>query len=253
MINPMALTGKRIMITGASSGIGRACAKTASQLGASVVLTARRGEELEKTISLMDDSDQHKFFVCSVDQSDDIARLMDFSVEGGKLDGLIHAAGVGPAQPIGFMQEEVMRSAFDTNYYSFMTLMKFCSKNKYRNKQFSAVAVSSVSALAGWQGVSMYAGTKGALCSSARALAIELATKGIRVNTLCPSNVQTPMLDAILESMDPESGRAAIESRQPLGIGTPEQVAMAACFLLSDAASFITGVNLPVDGGYLAQ
>ena len=84
-------------------------------------------------------------------------------------------------------------------------------------------------------------------------MAIEFAAKGIRVNAVCPSNIRTPMLDDVLIEKDSETAKEEIQSRQPLGLGEPEQVAWPVCFLLSDAASFITGVNLPVDGGYLAQ
>ena len=112
--------------------------------------------------------------------------------------------------------------------------------------------MSSVSSTAGWAGGSLYAGSKGALDAAVRALAVELAPRRIRVNSVCPSHVRTPLFESLTSGMD-EAARRALIARQPLGLGEPEQVASAICFLISDAASFITGVSLPVDGGYLAQ
>ena len=114
------------------------------------------------------------------------------------------------------------------------------------------VAISSVSAQAGWLGGSLYCGSKGALDASVRALAIELAAKNIRVNSVVPSNIRTPMLDGMI-SVGGDEAEKVIQARQPFGIGDPYDVAHAVAFLLSDAARFITGTNLVVDGGYLAQ
>ena len=107
--------------------------------------------------------------------------------------------------------------------------------------------------MSGWGGVAVYSGSKGALSSSVRALAVELASKGIRVNAVCPSNIRTPLYEAGAFDMNDEGALLELLKKQPLGLGEPEQVAWPVCFFLSDAASFITGVNLPVDGGYLAQ
>ncbi|MEG2063450.1 MAG: SDR family oxidoreductase [Kiritimatiellia bacterium] len=112
---------------------------------------------------------------------------------------------------------------------------------------------TSVAADAGYGGVSVYSASKGALSSSVRTLAIEFAPKGYRVNAVCPSNIDTPMWQTNATVINTEEQLKVLLARQPLGLGQPDQVASAVCFLLSDAASFITGANLPVDGGYLAQ
>lgn len=248
-MNLFNLKGKRVLVTGASSGIGRACAIVASQLGATVVLTGRREDALQETIILCE-GNGHLAVAGDITSAEFVAELVEKS---GKLDGLIHAAGIGPMCPIGMLTEEHIESVMKTNYYSFLGLMKHYSKKKFRNDHLSVVAVSSVSSCSGWGGVVVYCGSKGALSSSVRALAMELASRGIRVNAVCPSNIRTPMYDAGASDMNDVEALKELLKKQPLGLGEPEQVAWPVCFLLSDAASFITGVNLPVDGGYLAQ
>lgn len=249
-MNLLDLTGKRILITGASSGIGRACAVLCSELGASVILTGRRPDALAETLRLMKNQSMHIVFPCDICDSLAVSDLVRVS---GKLNGLVHAAGIAPMCPIGFIDDEHIQSIMRTNYFAFLELMKHYAKAKNRSNPLSVVAVSSVSALAGWGGGVVYCGSKGALSASVRALAMELASKGVRVNAVCPSNIRTPLYVAGAEDMNGQDSLKALMAKQPLGLGEPEQVASAVAFLLSDAASFITGVNLPVDGGYMAQ
>ena len=249
-MNIFSLAHKRILVTGASSGIGRACAILASQLGASVILTGRRADALDDTLRQMENQNRHLVYPCDICNSSAVAELVK---TGGKIDGLVHAAGVGPMCPIGFVDEEHIQNVMKTNYFAFLDLMKHYAKAKNHAARLSVVAVSSVSALAGWGGVVVYCGSKGALSSSVRALAVELAAKGVRVNAVCPSNIKTPMYEAGAADMNDAKALEELLKKQPLGLGLPNQVAAPVCFLLSDAASFITGVNLPVDGGYLAQ
>ena len=249
-MNLVDLSGKRILVTGASSGIGRACAILISQLGGSVVLTGRRAEALDETLRQMENQERHLIHPCDICDSAAVAELVKAS---GKIDGLVHAAGIGPMCPIGFIDEEHVQSVMKTNYFAFLELMKHYSKARNRSDRLSVVAVSSVSALVGWGGGAIYCGSKGAVSASVRALALELAAKGIRVNAVCPSNIKTPLYESGAADVNDEAGLEALKAKQPLGLGKPEQVASAVAFLLSDASSFITGVNLPVDGGYLAQ
>ena len=248
-MNPFELTGKRILITGASSGIGRACAVCASELGAIVVLTGRRQAALEETVANCE-GEGH------VTVAGDIASptfVKDLAEKSGKIDGIVHAAGIAPMCPVGMLTAADIESVMRVNYYSFLELMKHYSKNRFRNGKLSAVAVSSVSSESGWSGGVGYCGSKGALSASVRALAMELASKGIRVNAVCPSNIKTPLYETGALDMNDEASLEELIKKQPLGLGEPGQVAWPVCFLLSDAANFITGVNLPVDGGYLAQ
>lgn len=246
---PFDLSGKRFLITGASSGIGRACAIAASSMGASLVLTARNDDALEETRQQCR-SGEHIIFSGDITNADFIIELVTRS---GKIDGLVHAAGVAPMCPTAVLTRNELESSFQINYFSFVELMRFYARQKYRNKAFSAVVISSVSALIGWPGGVAYCGSKGAVSASVRAMALELAPKGVRVNAVCPSNIRTPLyLSGAVEVNDDVALQELIK-KQPLGLGEPEQVAWPVCFLLSEAANFITGIDLAVDGGYLAQ
>ena len=252
-INPMDLSGKRILITGASSGIGRACAILTARLGASVVISGRRSEALADTLKAFPSADGHLCVSDDLSTENAATRIVNSATAEGRLDGVVHAAGLELAAPIKMTDMSEARRLYEVNCLAFLELVKVCTGRRYANPGFSAVAVSSIAAFAGWNGVSAYAASKGGISACVRALAIELAPKGFRVNAVCPSNIKTPMFDRLTESLDEAHVRTAVIQKQPLGIGMPEQVASAVCFLLSQASSFITGVNLPVDGGYLAQ
>jgi len=253
--NPMRLDGRRILVTGASSGIGRACAVYAAKLGATVLLTGRRVDALEETRAAMERASEHVVLSGDLADAAFAQALPQRALEaGGPLDGFVHAAGNGPAIPIGVAAANLLEDSMKVNYFAFMLLMKSFSKKAFAKPGFSAVAVSSVSAEAGWAGGSLYAGSKGALGAAVRSLAVELAPKGFRVNAVCPGYVETPLFASVAGAgLGGAEGRARLLAKQPLGLGKPEQVAAAVCFLLSDAASLITGANLPTDGGFLAQ
>jgi NAD(P)-dependent dehydrogenase (short-subunit alcohol dehydrogenase family) len=250
MHNPMDLTGKRILITGASSGIGRACAILAARLGASVVMVARDEKRLAETLTQIPGG-EHTVISFDLKELDRYEELFVRCASGQKLSGIVHAAGIGPAMPIQSVSLAAMQEVMSINYFAFMELVKWFSKKKYSSGG-SVVGVSSVSGSVGWQGVSLYSGSKGAMDSSVRSLAVELAPKKIRVNSVVPSYIRTTMNDESI-SVGSDEAIQQILAKQPLGIGEPEDVANAVAFLLSDAAKFITGTQLVVDGGYLAQ
>lgn len=251
----MSLAGRRILVTGASSGIGRACAEYAAQLGASVILSGRRADALDAVRASLERPDEHHAIVGDLADSAVAQALPQRILEaGGPIDGFVHSAGIGPAMPIGVVSEDMVLEPLKVNYLAFMLLMKAFSKKKFVKAGFSAVAISSIAAEAGWAGASVYAGSKGALGAAVRALAMELAPKGIRVNAICPGHVKTPLFDAVAGAgLGGDDGLPRLLARQPLGLGRPEQVAAVAAFLLSEASSLMTGVSVPVDGGYLAQ
>jgi len=250
MYNPLDLTGKRILITGASAGIGRACAVAASKLGAQVVLVARRRDALDEALKMLDGSG-HTAISYDLGDIDNVEGLLKEATAGGVLSGFVHSAGMARAVPVQSMDTETLQTMMTLNFFSFMAIMKFLVRKKYCAGG-SVVAISSVAAQAGWQGVSAYSGTKGALSASVRSLAIELVPRGIRVNSIMPSHIKTEMYDSVVGHLS-DSHEAQVLARQPLGLGSVEDVANAAAFLLSDASRFITGIDLAVDGGYLAQ
>lgn len=249
MFNPMSLEGKRILVTGASSGIGRATAIYASRLGATLVLTARREQELEATRSQTERPDAHQVVVGDLTDAAFCAQVV---ARAGKLDGLVHSAGFSLVAPLGAMPRAKVDEAMRVNVGAFLELMTAAPQSDIRGETFSAVAVSSVSAQAGWAGGAAYAAAKGALSAAVRAMAVELAPKGVRVNAVCPSTIDTPLI-APMKALDPAGFLEKVRRDQPLGMGRPEQVASVLCFLLSDASSFMTGAEIPVDGGYLAR
>lgn len=251
MYNPMDLTGKRILVTGASSGIGRACAVTAARLGATIIAVARDRERLGETLALLP-TGKHLIILSDLSVLDSIGKVFESAcADGEKLHGLVHAAGIGPAIPIQAISARMMQDVMAINFFAFIKLTKYFTKKKY-SAGGSIVGVSSVSGSVGWQGGVLYGASKGAMDSAVRSLAIELHSKGFRVNSVVPSNIRTPMYDAMEQINDCESLKKIL-SKQPLGLGEPDDVAHAVAFLLSDAAKFITGTNLVVDGGYLAQ
>jgi len=247
MENLIDLSGMRILVTGASSGIGRACAQLAARLGATVVLSARRAAALEETRRTLEGPARH--LVVPNDLAD-LAAIPALVRAAGPLDGLVHAAGVCPVCALGATDLADAEATYRVNCLAFQALMKAVVRDPDRAPRFSSVALSSVSASAGWAGGSAYCGSKGALSALVRALAVELAPKGIRVNAVSPAHIRTPMYEANAANAD-DAG--ALGASTPLGVGEPRDVAAAVTYLLSSAAKFVTGVDLPVDGGYLAR
>lgn len=207
---------------------------------------------MEETRQQLDDAGRHEILVCDFSRLEMVAPVIKQAIVNGKLDGLIYAAGMCPASPIVSQDVVEAQTAMAVNYFGFLETMKYFSKRLYCEGG-SAVAISSVSAEVGWRAGAVYSGTKGAVSASVRSLALELVVKHIRVNAVMPSNIKTPMYESCVDGVLDANGLAELIKKQPLGLGEPEDVANAVCFLLSDAAKFITGTNLVVDGGYLAQ
>lgn len=238
------LTGKKILVTGASSGIGRATSIELSKLNAQVILIGRNRMELENTLSQMSGSN-HGYYINDLTDLSGIGTLVKHVVEadGRKLDGMVHCAGVSLRLPVRNLNYENMDVVMKTNFYSFVELVKHYS---HRNSNGgSIVAVSSVAAQEGNVGQTIYAASKAALDAAVKTLSKELVKKGIRVNSVRPSFINT----AMLEELKQKTGKETLGERQLLGIGEPEDVANLIAFLLSDASKFITGANYLIDGG----
>lgn len=244
MYNPFSLQGKTILITGASSGIGKVTAIECSKLGASCIISGRNQDRLQETMFLLDGND-HQKIIADLSTQEGI----DYLVENSPiLDGLVYNAGVTVNKPVAFYKQSDLDFVFQTNTYAPMLINKAFLKKKKIKKGGSIVFTSSVASITTSLGVGIYGASKSALTTYMRYCARELGEKGIRVNAVHPGMVETKLIHGGALSEDDLKKDMA---HYPLGrYGKPEEVAYAVIYLLSDAASWITGSNLLIDGGY---
>ena len=251
MHNPMDLSGKTVLVTGASSGLGRATSILLSQLGARVILVARNLETLAETQKEMA-GEGHRLYSVDLMQPDSIpAWMKELAQKIGPLDGLVHCAGVHSARPLRMITTETMNQVMQVSVNAGMALAKGFRQKGVVAESGSIVLLSSVVGLVGQAGVSAYAASKGAVIAITKSLAVELAAEKIRVNCIVPAVVRTAMTDKLFSMMSPEQVRA-IEAQHLLGLGEPADIANAIAFLLSQASRWVTGTHLIVDGGYTA-
>jgi NAD(P)-dependent dehydrogenase (short-subunit alcohol dehydrogenase family) len=245
-------TGKRILVTGASSGIGRAAAKYLADRGADLVLVARDRLRLEQLHQELP-SGLHSVAAYDVRQFQTLAGWMKEIATHGPLHGVVHSAGVSILRPLAALDSDSVATVFETNTFAALALAKgFRQKQVVATEGGAIVYVSSVAGLTGQAGISAYCGSKAALHAIAKSLSLELARQRIRVNCVAPGIVRTEMLGNLKKSLTAEQFKA-IEDMHPLGIGEPDDVAAVIAFLLSDAARWITGTTVTVDGGYTAH
>lgn len=252
--NPFSLDGKLVLVTGASSGIGRQCAISCSQVGATVALFGRDRKRLKETVELMHESDKHKICVVDLLEYEKVADIVKEIVsQKGRCHGIINCAGISTTLPINTISTQMMEHFFNTNVIASVNITKQVVKSFHFSKNGgSIIFISSIMGVAGESGKTIYSMTKGAIISAVKSMSVELAPRGIRVNSISPGVVETPMSKNAVYSKDVGSLNR-IRSLHPLGFGKPEDVAYACIFLLSDAANWVTGTNLIVDGGYLAK
>ena len=246
------LENKNILITGASSGIGLETAKACKSLGANLALIGRNQEKLAGlSVELGGETPYYSQDLSETDQLNDL--IKDVVGKIGKLDGLVHSAGTEMSLPLKVLKKKHYQQAFDINVIAAFELAKILSNKKFRNEDnCSFVFISSVMSLVGEAIKTAYCASKGALVSGSKAMALELASKNIRVNCISPALVKTAMSEELLNGLSVDEVKK-IEQKHPLGFGSPEDVAAPICFLLSDGSQWITGTNLVVDGGYSAQ
>jgi NAD(P)-dependent dehydrogenase (short-subunit alcohol dehydrogenase family) len=244
-MNPFDLTGKTILVTGASSGLGRQCAITASRMGAVLYITGRNTERLTETLNLLE-GDGHRMFPADLTVERDIAALADQLL---MLNGVVYSTGISDLAPARFIKKQEIEKTFSISYNASVLLTsELLAKKKLAKNACSLVFISTISTKYPFVGGTMYISAKAALESYAKVLALELAPKGIRSNSISPAFVKTPMLDNTAEKYSDEAVRK-IEAQQLLGLGEPEDVANVVAFFLSDASRWITASNLILGGG----
>lgn len=252
MKNILDLTDQSYIVTGAASGIGRATALSISEYGARVLLVDIDEEKLSlvaseckgKTDTLVIDLTDSEAINCKLKQ-----KLSTF----GKLNGFIHCAGLPYVAPINAIKPDKADIVHKLNTYAVVELAKLCSKKTYyAGEKGSFVLISSVYGLVGSSANAVYAMSKGAIIALTKALAIELAPKGIRVNCIAPGFIRTPMMTDISGSFDNEY-YSRLNALHPMGLGEANDIANGILYLLSDMSKWVTGSILSIDGGFTAQ
>jgi NAD(P)-dependent dehydrogenase (short-subunit alcohol dehydrogenase family) len=249
--NPMSLEGRTILVTGATSGIGRATAIYLSRLGARVVASGRSEDRLAEVMGQLEGKG-HLGRLFDLAQLDAIVPwLKALCAEVGPLNGIAHCAAVQATRPIQAINAEFVQDALTQNLGASLMLAQAYRLKACRGTPASLVYCSSSAALRAAPGNVDYAATKGGLVSAVKGLSHELVRDGIRVNAVAPAMVDTPMADNFRNIVSPEKFEHVI-SLQPLGLGRPDDVAAAIAYLLADTGRWVTGTVLNVDGGFLA-
>lgn len=241
--NPFSLAGKTILVTGASSGIGRGVAVACSKMGAKVVVNGRNISKLEATCSMMEQGSA-AFIAGDLTASDILPSLV---ASMPKLDGIVHCAGIGQRIPCKLVSEADVNGVMDVNFKAPALLMSSLLQQKKVNKGASIVFVASIASWSPSVGNAVYSASKGAIVSYANCLALELAPRSIRVNCISPAMVWTELImnDGLEESQLKED-----EQKYPLKrYGQPEDIANLAVYMLSDASTWMTGSNVKLSGG----
>lgn len=241
------LSHQNLLVTGASSGIGRAICIAAAQAGANIYAAARHTDRLAETLSLLPSNGGqiHQAIAADLTQENDLSQLI---AALPPLNGVVHAAGIVKPLPVKYIVPKHIDEVFGINYKAAVCLTAQLFKRQKIADGASLVFISSISSQHPYMGGALYVSTKAALEAFCRTVALEYAAKRIRANCLLPGLVQTSILEQTRLSMSPEQF-AAIEQHYPLGLGKPQDIANAALFFLSDAARWITGTTLVMDGG----
>jgi NAD(P)-dependent dehydrogenase (short-subunit alcohol dehydrogenase family) len=243
-VNPFDLTGKDILVTGASSGLGRQIAIACSEQGGNIFLTARDEKRLDETYSNLK-GEGHKIIQADLRHDEEIENLV---ISLPKLHGVVYSVGTSTILPTGFLTREKFHESFESNFNAVVLLNeRLVRLKKLTRNECSVVWISSISIQYPFIGGGLYVSAKAAIEGYSRVFAAEMAKKGIRSNCIRPGYVKTPMTDAT-EELSKEAVRK-IEEQQPLGLGTPEDVANTVVFFLSDASKWITATNLILGGG----
>ncbi|MDA7676989.1 SDR family oxidoreductase [bacterium] len=244
--------GKKILITGCTSGIGKHVAIQLSKLGCSLLLVGRNSIKLDQLVHNLSFSNRHSKLVADLSLSDALFDLKSDIIKFGPLDGVFHSAGIGLIKPTKLLKSDDINHVFAPSVYAALDISRMACSSKVISPNSSIVFMSSVSSILGTSCMSLYSASKGAIDSLSRSLAVELAPRKIRVNSIVSGAVQTPMHENLSSSLTAEM-LEDYRQRHPLGFGTSESISNAVIFLLSESSCWITGTQLIIDGGYSAQ
>ena len=243
-MNSFSLIGKTILVTGASSGLGRQVAISASSAGATLIITGRNPERLHATYLALE-GEGHRQFLADLTDDGELSSLVD---KLPKINGVFFSVGVSTVLPAGFITKEKLRGDYAVSFEAPVMLTTALLKaKKLTSDNCSLLYMSTISTVYPFVGGAMYISARAALEGYARVLAVELAPKGIRVNCLRAGFVRTPMLEQTAKLS--QEAVLKIDKQQPLGIGEPEDVANTAIFYFSGASKWVTGTNLILGGG----
>ncbi len=232
-------------MTGASSGIGRQVAISCSAMGATVVISGRDEKRLNETFTSLEGQGHSQFTADLVDE-----KQRDALVDAlPNIDGVVHSAGIVSPVPIKFIAEKHIHSIMAVNFDSAVLMIARMLKNKKLNEKTSLVFFSSVSVNYPYTGGALYSASKGAIEAYSKSLALEIYPKKMRSNVIIPAMVKTPLYEETI-NQGMYRNVEEYESKYPLGIGKPEDIANAAIYLLSEASSWVTGTTLLLDGGF---
>lgn len=248
MNNPFTLKGKTILVTGASSGIGKATAIECSRMGATVVVTGRNEERLNQTLADLE-GDGHQAIVADLSTEEGVNVLVD---QCPQIDGLVNNAGSTIMVPTQFISREKLMQVLEVNTVAPIMLTQQLLKKKKLGKGASVVITDSISGVKiASPGNVLYSTSKSAINGFVKNAALDLASKNIRVNAVCPGMIDTHILDN--GSVTAEDVEADMKKYPLRRYGKPEEVAYAIIYFLSDASGFTTGANLVIDGGFILQ
>ncbi len=246
-ISPFNLTGKLALVTGGGSGLGLGISKAFVEANAKVIITGRREEVLKN--ACLEYPESMFYVVNDITETNTLRRLVNgIEKKHGKLDILVNNAGINMKKDMLDVTDEEFDNILETNLNGTFALSREVGRSMIKQKSGSIINITSMAAIYGIPMVTAYTASKTGVVGLTRSMAVDLSPHGIRVNAIAPGFIKTKMLEKAFNS-DPDR-RKKVLSRTPLqSLGSPEDIAYAAVYLASDASKFITGVNLPVDGG----